>query len=149
MYNFGVWSFWSFNIKLKVISKLPIFWNVSPFDFKFKFQNPVRIWKSVQYKTCRAWNSENFISWEFFKLLHDFVSNLAKQFDFKKWGELQYPTNHHRAPSGMGTGELPDCFQAVPAGARSPPWPRAPSSTASKVGAPLKAEHVVLFPSSI
>jgi hypothetical protein len=55
IYNFDVWRFWSFNIKSKVISKLPNLKNVSPFEFKFKFQNPVIIWKSVQYKTCRAW----------------------------------------------------------------------------------------------
>jgi hypothetical protein len=35
------------------------------------------------------------------------------------------PTNHRRAPSGMGTGEQPGCFQAVSAGARSPPRLRA------------------------
>jgi hypothetical protein len=73
---------------------------VSPFEFKLKFQNPVRIWKNVQYKTCRAWNSEDFISWEFFKLLHDFGSNLRKNFKIQKLGEATVPrpiTARHRA----------------------------------------------------
>jgi hypothetical protein len=65
MYNFGILSFWSFNIKFKVISKLPNSKKMSPFDFKFKFQNPGWIWKSFQHESCRSWNYEDFIFWEF------------------------------------------------------------------------------------
>jgi hypothetical protein len=59
-------------------------------------------------------------------LLHDFKSNLIKQFEFENGGRATVPpTNHRRASSGMGTGEPPGCFQAVPVDTRSPPRPRA------------------------
>jgi hypothetical protein len=104
MYNFGVCNFWSFNIKFKVISR-----KVSPFVFKFKFQNPVRIWKSFQHETCRAWNYEDFIFWEFFKSLHDFgiISKLLFRVLVCWGGELQCSANQGSAASGMGAGEPP------------------------------------------
>jgi hypothetical protein len=43
IHNFDVWRFLSFNIKSKLISKLPNLQNVSLFEFKLKFQNPVKI----------------------------------------------------------------------------------------------------------
>ena len=62
MYNFGVLSFWSFNIKFKVILKIQISRKCSLFQFESPIQILFGILKSDQHESCRAQNVEQLSS---------------------------------------------------------------------------------------
>ena len=50
---------------------------VSPFEFKFAFQNVDRIWVWVLKQSCRTLDFEQLLFLEIFELLHEFGSNLG------------------------------------------------------------------------
>ena len=87
MYNFGVLSFWSFNIKFKVILKIQISRKCPLFQFESPIQNLFGILKSDQHESCRAQKVEQLSCWKFFKLLWKIKSNFGNSDlpQFKNW----------------------------------------------------------------
>jgi len=77
MYNFGVLSFWSFNVKFKVIFKIQISRNCPIFQFESLVQNLFGILKSDQHESCRPPQIEQLLFWEFFKFLWKIKSNFG------------------------------------------------------------------------
>jgi hypothetical protein len=49
---------------------------MSPFDFKFKFQNPGSIWKSLYWEICRKLKIEQLLFLHIFNFYRNFESNL-------------------------------------------------------------------------
>jgi len=77
MYNFGVLSCQSFNTKFKVILKIQISRHCPLFQFESLIQNMFGILKSDQHESCRAYQIEQLLFWECFKLFRKIKSNFG------------------------------------------------------------------------